>query len=552
VIPPKPPAPASATDPSQPEPPTAAPSSGSASTPSPLAIHLARELRTTQLLHGGETVCCAVSGGADSLALLGLMLELRELLQLEIEVGHVHHQIAEARSDEAAAAVQALAQALGLTLHLLQADVPALARSSGLSIEAAGHEVRRTWYASLCARSPQHRVATAHTADDLAETLLMRLTRGTGLRGLGGIRPSTPHPLGRYPGVVRPLLTTARAELRAYVAELGWPVIEDPTNQDVTFSRNRVRHRLLPLLEADFNPRMVEALGRLAESARTDDEFLEALGAEALGRHASAGADAIWIRASLVEEHPAVRKRAWFAAVAALGGKPDELPRVRLLELEDMLTGAPNRRLRVTRELHLESWPGGVRLARVPTSSAGVAPSDSPRTKRLPTAWIEVPGRWQHPQSGLVITLRLVDGCNPLPEQPSPPFSPPTAAAPGPGPTRDAGWRCWLDPSTLLQGGRLLIRSRRDGDRWLPAGHSTPRKLKDSMQRWQIPAQLRDAVPLLVRVSDAPEEVHEAVVAVCGYGVDAGFVAKSGTPRCVLLEVSARPDGESPQTIFKA
>jgi tRNA(Ile)-lysidine synthase len=216
-----------------------------------------RTIRAHDLFAPGDLVVVAVSGGPDSMALLDALVRLAPRLGIRLEAATVDHGLrAEARAE--GQLVRARAAALGLSWHGLAVDAAA-ARRGRASLQDAARRVRLEALADLAARRGG-RVALAHQADDQAETVLFRIVRGTGLRGLGGI------PYRRDP-FVRPLLDVTRAEVQRYVARHGVPHVEDPSNADPRFARARVRHRLLPALAAE-NPRVREALVALAAAAR--------------------------------------------------------------------------------------------------------------------------------------------------------------------------------------------------------------------------------------------------------------------------------------------
>ncbi|MCA1583647.1 MAG: tRNA lysidine(34) synthetase TilS [Acidobacteria bacterium] len=218
----------------------------------------------------GTRVLVALSGGGDSVALL-LVLDLlarREDLRLA-GACHVHHHIRGAAADDDESFCRALTDRLGLPLVVAHRDVPALAASSGRSLEVAGRLARRTALVEAAGALGADRVATAHTCDDQAETVLLRIIRGTGVTGLGGIA-------SQRELFIRPLLAESRQSLRDWLIAHGEPWREDASNEDVANPRNRVRHVLLPYLRRHFNPSADRALARLADLARADDEVIEA------------------------------------------------------------------------------------------------------------------------------------------------------------------------------------------------------------------------------------------------------------------------------------
>lgn len=218
----------------------------------PLARRLSAHLRRTGLLSPGEEILVAVSGGVDSVVLLYLLRFPLADWGFRLSAAHFDHRM-RPRSDEDAAWVAGLCRAWGVPLVRGVSDSP-------LRSEAAAREARYRFLQGAAERVGARTIVTAHHADDQAETVLFRLIRGTGVRGLGGIPP-------RRGPFVRPLLPFRRSTIEAYAAAAGLRSREDPTNVDVRFARNRIRHRILPELEA-IRPGAVEAIARLADEAR--------------------------------------------------------------------------------------------------------------------------------------------------------------------------------------------------------------------------------------------------------------------------------------------
>jgi tRNA(Ile)-lysidine synthase len=235
-----------------------------------LTQRLLGSLRRAGMLRAGERVGIGVSGGADSVGLLLLLVELREELGFVLRVAHLNHKLRGKASDADEKFVAKLAAKHGLEFYGESVDVAARARREKANLEDAGRQARYEFFARLVADGKVDCVAVAHTADDQAETVLAHILRGTGLAGLGGIHPRTEC-------VVRPLLGVRRAELRTYLRGKKQKWREDPSNKDTTRTRARIRKKLLPLLEKEFQSGVVEHLGSLAEFAREDEAFLELL-----------------------------------------------------------------------------------------------------------------------------------------------------------------------------------------------------------------------------------------------------------------------------------
>lgn len=220
-------------------------------------------------LRPGERVGVAVSGGADSVALLLLLLELREKLGIVLSVVHFNHKLRGKASDADEKFVAKLAAKHGLEFHAASVHVAQKAKKERANLEDTARRARYDYFHSLVESGALTRIAVAHTADDQAETVLAHILRGTGLTGLGGI-----HPVAGP--IFRPLLNIRRADLRSYLRTKKQNWREDATNRDTARTRARIRRKLLPLLEKQFQPAVVEHLCTLAELAREDESFLEA------------------------------------------------------------------------------------------------------------------------------------------------------------------------------------------------------------------------------------------------------------------------------------
>ena len=217
-------------------------------------------IRRYEMVSPGDTVICAVSGGADSMALLWGMFLLKEKLGFRLEAAHFNHQLRGAESDNDAEFVRKFCDFHDIPLHLGSGNVV----SGAKGLEAAAREAR---YAFL--RSLKGTIATAHTADDNAETVLLHLLRGSGLRGLGGITPKSDR-------LIRPMLDVTRAEVEEFLNENYIRHIEDSSNHGDAYLRNRLRHHVMPLLRRE-NPSIATGLSAAAQRIRADAQLLDDL-----------------------------------------------------------------------------------------------------------------------------------------------------------------------------------------------------------------------------------------------------------------------------------
>ena len=233
-------------------------------------------IRTHALFTPGDRVGVAVSGGADSVAVLCALLELRSALGIVLSVVHLHHGIRGAEADADAQFVSELARTFDLPLHLDHANAPAHSRNEKLSLETSARELRYAFFQRMLEENACDKIATAHTFDDQAETVLLRILRGTGTRGLAAIPPMRNASPDLAARIVRPLLSTRRNQIEEYLHNLNQPWREDASNQDPKHLRNRIRHELLPRLEAEYNPALRQSLVNLAEIAHAEEKHWNA------------------------------------------------------------------------------------------------------------------------------------------------------------------------------------------------------------------------------------------------------------------------------------
>jgi len=243
---------------------------------------MARVYDTVQahgMLLPGDGVLAGVSGGPDSVALLGILKELSHPLSLKIGVAHLNHCLRGKESDRDEAFVRDLVAVHGFPLYIQRTDVATEARENKKSIEEAAREARYAFYRKIASQHGYKRVALGHNSDDNAEQVLMNLLRGSGPRGLMGIPPM------RENWIIRPLIQVSRQEILAYLDHHHQPFVLDSSNADTRFLRNRVRHDLLPCLAKDYNPEIKSALNRLSRLLRSEENWMEGETQEMLSHH---------------------------------------------------------------------------------------------------------------------------------------------------------------------------------------------------------------------------------------------------------------------------
>jgi tRNA(Ile)-lysidine synthase len=409
------------------------------------------------------TICVAVSGGADSMALLHALAALRGERGMELRVAHVNHGLRGRESDADEALVRDEARRLDLPLDLLTI-APGSEPATGL--EEWAREQRLAFYLGLLAEGNRRRVATGHTQRDQAETVLFRLLRGAGPDGLAGILPVTSI------GLVRPLLWATREEVMAFLEERQIPWREDASNADPQFARNRIRNDWLPALRGAWNPRMDQALAGTAEIFREENDYLDRIADEEIARD---------FRESVY---------GWEAAVSALAALPTAISRRVVRRLARRISGASLEFAHVERMRALFTSSGAFSAQGVLAERSGtqfrLAHQDRVPDRENRPEWelrIRAPGRFPLPggQEDLVVvpvpeSLESLNSFNRL----------------------DSGYtEGWS--FLRLPGPECVLRVRRwhPGETFQVAGSSRTRKLKELFQRRGVPRWRRDSAVVL-------------------------------------------------------
>jgi tRNA(Ile)-lysidine synthase len=590
-----------------------------------LVERVLQDIRRQELLQAGDRVGVAVSGGIDSVALLRLLLELRNELGIVVSVVHFNHRLRAAESDADQEFVAQLAREHRLEFYSASGDVAQLADEEHSGLEAAARELRYAFFGELLgsedesedsstsgakAQNPEssdrsaesaappkgipqglkpepvdeligtavavpfpiptrptaeavpfpnpnvrpaseaklNKIATGHTLDDQAETVLMRLIRGTGMRGLGGIYPRilVEHDDGEGHGeIIRPLLGMRRHELQRYLADLKQPWREDPTNADSRFTRNRVRKLVLPLLEREFNPTVAESFAELAEIARDEEDYWENETAGWLGTVVQ-WSEPEWTRGlpgfaatqslvqiGLAEPDPGLLKRIEESESVVMNAslsrpwlltEPKAVQR-RVLKSIGEQAGIPLEFKHIEQILRFAaeegtagkelSLPLGWKIVREPEAIVFVTP-DLRQSQRVADYEypLPVPGRVVIPEVGGVIEALLV--------------------AP------DAGWAEYNSEQLLradLLPERLVVRNWRAGDRFWPAHTKAPKKVKELLQERHVAQPKRRLWPVAVS--------GDEIVWMCGFPVPTRWRAEAGREAVLIRQASAAVDEDT-------
>ena len=421
------------------------------------------EMRRKEFFHAGQRVGVAVSGGPDSVLLLHFMIALARESGLTLAAVHFNHRLRGAESDGDEGLVRDLAASLRIEYLRGEADVGRVARERRTNLEAVARDLRYRFFFSLVDQGRLDRVATAHTANDQAETVLMRLLRGTGTRGLGGIYPVLE---GK---VIRPFLGLTRAEVMQEISARGLPYRVDSSNLSTRLQRNKIRMELLPLLAKEYNPAIISLLSQFADRARDDEACLERLARDRAHpwRLREGREERIPIRA-LSEFPPALARRVLRQMLQLVRGSSHGLAHEHIESLRRFAAEAQSGKIQIL--------PGGA-VARKEFSWLVVGPSAVEPGGSEFSYPVTVPGELPVPELGSTFRFKILN-----PDDPGKAYNL----------SRFVG----LDPQKLR--GELLLRNWRAGDRFCPIGSRGARKLKELFRERKIPENRRKGWPVLL------------------------------------------------------
>lgn len=432
----------------------------------------------TSLLKPGIRLAVGVSGGADSVALLRALHQASGHLGLVLHVAHLHHGLRGSEADGDFQFVRALAAQLELPFHHAQVDVAAEAAAAGESLEEAARRLRYAWFRQLLAEIPLDAIATAHTRDDQAETVCAKFLRGAWTEGLAGIHPVVEFPEGC---ILRPMLEASRSEVEGFLNSVAQNWREDSSNRDSAFTRNRIRHQLLPLLET-WNPRLRDHLAQMAELARDEEAWWQAelarlapqlilAGKPVRGGGRASGAGLALDVTRLAALAPAMQRRLLRHAAGQLGAELDFPATEALRNLA--LDARAGKKRELAHGLRAERTPRELRLClEAPTASE----------EEIPEYCISIPGEVDAPAFGISLCIQLPAGSG------------------GPLPATTATLRNW-----------------RPGDRVQLRYSSGPRKVKEVLERLRVTGTSRAVWPVLeldgriVWMQGAEVEPHHGV-----------------------------------------
>ena len=455
-----------------------------------------------KMIEAGEIVLVAVSGGADSLALLYGLHALRAQLNCKLHVVHLNHCL-RTEADADAEFVQQHAARLELPCTIQRAEVSRLVKQWKLSVEAAGRKARYQFYESVCSEVSATKVALGHHQDDIAETVLMNLIRGSGATGLKGIRPV------RNMKFIRPLVGFTRQNIETFLVSIDIVPRQDATNTDTDYLRNRIRVELIPQLARDYNPNIKTGLNRTADVLSAESEYLDTAAQAAFETCRIQGPDKniVLNRVKFRQYHTALQRRMLRQSVSEMLGDMSDLYFAHCEAMLNLVEGdAPNTVLVLPNDLRFRRAYQQLIFERKPVKMKSFA---------YPVAAV---GKTSIAILNTEITAESGDV-----------VSPRTLAFP------DGKFEAIFDYDKLRQVFAepssetvpLIVRNRQQGDRFQPYGMRGTKKIKDFFIDAKVPRYERDRIPLLV--------CGDKILWIIGYTTSESFKIKSDTRQYLYL-----------------
>ncbi|MCG9131191.1 tRNA lysidine(34) synthetase TilS [Candidatus Poribacteria bacterium] len=459
-----------------------------------------------KMIEDGETVLVAVSGGADSLALLYGLHALRSQLNCQLHVAHLNHCL-RPDADADADFVRQHAKHLKLPCTIQRMEIPRLAQQWKLSVEAAGRRARYQFYESIATKVDATKVALGHHQDDVAETVLMNLIRGSGATGLKGITPV------RDAKFIRPLAGFTRQQIEAFLTSIGVAPKHDTTNTDTRYLRNRIRHELIPQLENNYNPNIKTGLSRTADVLRAESEYLATAAREALEtcRIQDLHERVVLDRVAFRQYHIALQRRMLRQSVSEMSGDMSDLYFAHCEKMLNLIQAeASNALLALPNGLQFRRAYQQLIFERKPVETGNFA---------YPIVTV---GKTSIEVLNTQITAELRNTKFPS-----------TLALP------DGRFEAIFDYEKIrkvfaepsLEAFPLTVRNRRQGDRFQPYGMRGTKKIKDFLIDAKVPRYERDSIPLLV--------CGNQILWIIGYTTSDTFKIESDTRQYLYLRYAS-------------
>lgn len=469
-------------------------------------------IQKTDMIQTKDRVIAGISGGADSVCLFFVLLELKKKMGIEFIAVHVNHQLREEAADEDEHFVVQLCEKYGIKLEIFHKDVVSIAKMRKQSFEEAGRAVRREAFEETLHKYQGTKIALAHHQNDNAETLLMNLARGTGLKGLCGIRPVN----GIY---VRPLLCMSRSEIEKFLIERGQEFCTDETNYDTAYTRNSLRHQVIPVLEEKVNSRAVRHMNETMEQLCELEDYMTAQ-VETLWKCCVCEMDGgILLKQEMLQEQPALLKKMLIRkGMEYLDGGLRDIGQIHILQILELFEKQSGRQLDLPKRIRAYRRYEGVFLEKRLENSSnekkiGIASENRKHTIQR-AEWsqrLTIPGENKITERNLKIRCSVFPKGDDFSIQNIPQKS----------------YTKWFDYDIIQSS--LCVRTKRAGDKII-INKGQSQKLKSWFINEKIPAKDRDEVLLLAD--------GEQILWIVGYRMSSGYQITEQTQQILQVEIT--------------
>lgn len=419
-----------------------------------------KTIRENGMFEKGDKVIVAVSGGPDSIALLHVLYRLREELDISLYVAHVNHGLRGIESDEDEEYTRRFCEKLNIEFKSKRVNLNEISKLRNMSSESAGREVRYEFFEELMKEFSAQKIAIAHNANDQAETILMRIMRGTGMDGLIGIRPV------RDNIFVRPLINSSRDQIEEYCEKNNLSPRIDKTNLEAIYSRNKVRLQLIPYIQENFNKDIIQVLNRLSYTIKVDNDYLEVVSKEKYKKYCDINKEKVIISKEAFLEHESIITRIIRLAIHDAVGNLYNFEKIHIYDIIRIQRCSTGKELNLPSSVYVSNNYGDIVIRRNKKQNIKVNAEE----------YILHSGLNVIKDDKIKINIKEITMEEKLD-------------------FKHSKWVKYFDYDKI--NGDITLRFRKDGDRFTPLGMNGSKKLKDLFIDLKVPKEQRDEIPLV-------------------------------------------------------
>ncbi|WP_231169882.1 tRNA lysidine(34) synthetase TilS [Clostridium botulinum] len=450
-------------------------------------------IKQNNMFEVGDKVVVAVSGGPDSICLLHILYKLKEKIGISIVAAHINHCLRGEEADKDEEYVRKFCENLNIQCFVKKEDVHKISKDRGISCEMAGREVRYDFFSEVLNNVRANKIAVAHNANDQAETILMRMLRGTGLEGLIGIRAV------RDNIFVRPIIDITRDEIEDYCYVNNLNPRIDKTNLENIYTRNKIRLELIPYIQKNFNSDVIEVLNRFSNTVKIDNDYLNKVSLEKYNKYCKGEKDKVIIKEEVFKEHEAILTRVIRMALKELKGNLNNFDKGHIYDIIDIQKKSTGKFIMLPKNIRVLNNYGDINLYK---NNNKINIDKGKQEYNL------VINKENILDNGLKITLDIINN------------------------VEDTKF----DKSSLIKyfdydkiNRDIKLRYRNNGDKFVPLGMKGTKKLKDLFINLKIPKEKRDIIPLIV--------FDDEISWIVGYRISDKFKINKNTKRILKIKI---------------